>query len=194
MDRRSVYNAPVMNLRLPRSYKLILSLALVAGPFGWLMFTEDGRRRSDLVILHLLGAPSFDIAYDRLTGAVTQTDIAEQFPKLELECRERRTAFGERVCSAEIASFNGLPAREARLYYVGERLTALRLNYRSRYHDTLVAGLRNGLGAPLAPVDSGVLIWELDDGVVMLAAERPTDEADAALLWLTPRLAAAVRG
>lgn len=179
-----------MNLKLPRGYKLILSLALIAGPFTWLMFTEDGQRRSDLFILHALGAPGFNIGYDRLNSAVTEADINAQFPKVEFQCAEQATPFGRRVCAAEIASFNGLPARKATLFYGDGTLNALQLDYRARYHDMLAGSLRTGLGAPLTPVGEGVLLWRLDDGVVMLSAEQPENEADAALLWLTPALAA----
>jgi len=186
-----VYNARPMNLKIPRLYKLFLSLALVIGPFSWLVFTEDGQRRSDLFLLHIMGTPGFNIAYDRLSSEVTEADLRAQFPKVELQCSDRATGFGGRLCVAEIASFNGMPARSTALFFDGEKLTALQLNYRLRYHDTLVAGLRNGLGAPLEPVGAGVLVWKLDDGVVMLSAQPPEQEADAALLWLTPALARA---
>jgi hypothetical protein len=179
-----------MNLKLPRSYKLILSLALIAGPFTWLMFTEDGKRRSDLFILHLMGAPSFNIAYDRLNSTVTEADIVEQFPKVTFQCGDQATPFGARVCATEIASFNGLPARRATLFYDEGTLDAMQLDYRARYHDTLAASLRTGLGEPLMPVGEGVLLWRLDDGVVMLSANQPENDKDAALLWLTPALAA----
>jgi hypothetical protein len=179
-----------MNLKLPRSYKLILSLALIAGPFTWLMFTEDGKRRSDLFILHLMGAPSFNIAYDRLNSTVTEADIVEQFPKVTFQCGDQATPFGARVCAAEIASFNGLPARRATLFYDEGTLNAMQLDYRARYHDTLATSLRTGLGEPLMPVGEGVLLWRLDDGVVMLSANQPENDKDAALLWLTPALAA----
>lgn len=188
---RKVYNARAMNLKLPRTYKLILSLALIIGPFTWLMFTEDGKRRSDLFLLHLFGAPSFNIAYDRLSPEVTEADIVSQFPKVAFECADQGTGLGDRLCVAEIASFNGMPARTAVLFYGGGTLNALQLDYRARYHDTLVTGLRNGLGAPLEPVGAGVLVWKLEDGVVMLSARQPEDERDAALMWLTPELAAA---
>jgi len=179
-----------MNLKLPRIYKLILSLAVVAGPFTWLVFTEDGKRRSDVFLMQVMGTPSFNIGYDRLNAEVTEADIAAQFPKVDFQCGDQVTGFGERVCIAEIAAFNGMPARSAALFYAAGTLNALQLDYRARYHETLVTGLRNGLGAPLAPVGSGVLVWNLDDGVVMLSSNQPEHEKDAALLWLTPALAA----
>lgn len=179
-----------MNLKLPRTYKLVLSLALVAGPFVWLTLTEDGKRRSDLFVLHLFGAPSFNIAYDRLNSGVTEADIEAQFPRVEFQCSERETRFGRRVCSAAIASFNGLPARAATLYYRGDRLTALQLNYRVRYHEMLATALRGRLGEPLEAT-GGALLWRLEDGVILLSAKQPEQAKDAALMWLTPRLAAA---
>ncbi len=185
----SVYNAPTMNLKIPRSYKLILSLALIAGPFGWLVFTEDGQRRSDLFLLHVLGNPSFNIAYDRLNNTVTQADIEKLFPKVEFSCAARETPFGDQVCIAKIASFNGLPADSAGLYYNDNALAALRLDYRKRYHELLTTSLRNGLGEPMQPVAADVLLWRLDDGVIMLSAKQPETQADAALMWLSPQMA-----
>ncbi|KAA6184194.1 hypothetical protein F2Q65_13460 [Thiohalocapsa marina] len=178
-----------MNLKIPRSYKLILSLALVAGPFTWLVLTEDGQRRSDLFLLQVTGHPSFNIAYDHLNQHVTQSDFETLFPKVRFQCEARETAFGERVCAAEIASFNGMPARTVRLYYRGDLLTSMHLNYRERYHELLEASLRNGLGDPLQPVGAGVLLWRLPEGVVMLAAAPPETPGDAALLWLSPGMA-----
>jgi hypothetical protein len=184
-----VYNAPIMNLKLPRSYKLILSLVLIAGPFGWLVFTEDGQRRSDLFLLHVLGNPSFNIAYDRLNSAVTQDDIETLFPKVRFTCEARETPFGDQVCSANIASFNGLPADQARLYYKDDALGAMRLDYRKRYHELLATSLRNGLGEPMQPAAADLMLWQLDGGVIMLSAQRPETQADAALMWLSPQMA-----
>jgi hypothetical protein len=185
----SVYNAPIMNLKLPRSYKLILSLAVIALPFGWLVFTEDGQRRSDLFLLHVVGNPSFNIAYDRLSNAVTQADIEKLFPKVKFTCEARETPFGDQICVAKIASFNGLPADRARLYYNDDGLGALRLDYRKRYHALLTKSLRNGLGEPMQPAAADVLLWRLDDGVIMLSAKQPETRADAALMWLSPHMA-----
>jgi hypothetical protein len=176
-----------MRFRLNKTYKLLLSLALVIGPFYWLMFTDDGRRRSDLFILHVLGNPSFNVGYDRLTGAVTKADIAEQFPKVEFQCAERTNALGDEVCGAEIASFNGLPARRALVHYGGGRLTALRLDYRHRYHDLLLESLHDGLGEPTREAGGSALRWQVDGGSVVVPAVAEQD-ADAALLWLSPAL------
>lgn len=176
-----------MKPKLPRSYKLLLSLALVIGPITWLMFTEDGKRRSDLVLLHVLGDPSFNIAYDKLTPAVTEALIREQFPKVGLDCQALEAALGDRVCVAKIASFNGLPARSAQLYFAGDRLRMLQLGYRLKYHEMLERSLRDGLGTPReeSTGQAPVLIWPTaSGGQIMLPAEPPARRADAALIWL----------
>lgn len=176
-----------MNYRLPRSYKLLLSLALVIGPIAWLMFTEDGKRRSDLFLLHILGNPSFNLAYEKLSPAVTEAVIREQFPKVEFHCDSVATPVGDRLCAAKIASFNGLPARSAQLYFAGERLRMLQLGYRLPYHDMLENSLRGGLGEPREESTGRqpVLLWTTElGGQIMLPAERPDARADAALIWL----------
>jgi len=177
-----------MRFKLPKTYKLLLALVVVIGPFYWLMFTEDGRRRSDLFILHVLGKPSFNIAYDRLTGDVTEADIAAQFPKLRLTCADRASALGERICAAEIASFNGLPASRALLHYGDGQLTALRLDYRPHYHAVLIESLRNGLGEPSEEAGGSTLRWRTDGGTLVLPAAEPEKPADAVLIWLSPAL------
>jgi hypothetical protein len=177
-----------MRFKLPRTYKLLLALAVVAGPFYWLMFTEDGRRRSDLFILHVLGKPSFNIAYDRLSGGVTEADIEDQFPKVDFECVDQASALGERVCGAEIASFNGLPARRAMLHYGAGRLTALRLDYRPHYHALLMRSLHDGLGEPDTEAGGSTLRWQAEGGIIVLPAAEPEEPRDAMLMWLSPAL------
>ncbi|WPL15192.1 hypothetical protein Thiowin_00072 [Thiorhodovibrio winogradskyi] len=176
-----------MTLKLPRSYKLLLSLALVIGPITWLMFTEDGKRRSDLFLLHILGNPSFNIAYDKLSPAVTEAVIRAQFPKVDFQCQAVETPIGDRLCAAKIASFNGLPARSTQLYFAGEQLRMLQLGFRRVYHEMLERSLREGLGKPLeeSTARQPVLVWTTDlGGQVMLPADRPEAREDAALIWL----------
>lgn len=175
-----------MKFQLPSSYKLLLSLALVIGPITWLMFTEDGKRRSDLVLLHVLGNPSFNIAYEKLSPAVTEGLIREQFPKVEWQCQALHSTLGDRLCAAEIASFNGLPARSAQMYFAGQGLTMLQLGYRLRYHAILERALRDGLGRPREESTGRqpVLIWPTENGQIMLPAEAPETRTDAALIWL----------
>lgn len=176
-----------MTPKLPRSYKLLLSLAMVIGPISWLLFTDDGKRRSDLFLLHILGHPSFNIAYEKLSPSVTEAQIREQFPKVKFQCERVTAPVGDRLCAARIASFNGLPARSAQLYFFGERLNLLQLSYRLHYHGMLKSALRSGLGEPIEESTSQqpVLVWTPQSGgQIMLPAVSPAVPADAALIWL----------
>lgn len=174
-----------MNLKLPKTYKTLLALAVVAGPFIWLVLTEDGQRRSDLFLLHLFGHQPFNIKLERLGPEATMPLIREQFPRLEFDCRKAGSSLGEQVCAAEIGSFNGIPARAARLWTTGGGLRALRLDYRRRYHELLVDSLTGSLGAPDRQVGGGqsVLSWRLAGGRLLLPAAVATDK-DAALMWI----------
>ncbi len=186
-----------MRFPLPRTYKLLLSLALVIGPFYWLMFTEDGKRRSDLLVLSLTGAKAFNIAYDKLSPAVTEAMIRELFPKIDFQCRELESSrLGDRQCAAEIASFNGLPARAARLYFAGDSLRMLELSYRLPYHEMLSQALYAGLGEPREESTGRqpVHVWQASGGEIMLPATAPRRSADAALIWLAVPVRAPLPG
>lgn len=174
-----------MNLKLPKTYKLVLALVVVAGPFTWLVLTEDGQRRSDLFLLHLLGHQPFNIALDRLGAEVTVPMLREQFPRVEITCREAASRLGEEVCAADIGSFNGIPARAARLWTADDGLRAVRLDYRRRYHDLLVESLSESFGTPQRQAGGGqmVYVWELPGGLALLP-ERAEKGDDAALMWL----------
>ena len=57
-------------------YKRLFLLFLVLGPFFWLMFTEDGKRRTDLVLLSLLkDSETMDIALAKLLCSLTQCSL-----------------------------------------------------------------------------------------------------------------------
>lgn len=178
-----------VSLKLPRFYTLALALAAVLGPFIWLVFTPDGQRHSDLFVLWLLGDPSFNIAYDKLTDQVTEPLVRAQFPRVRFQCQTAPApaeAAEARWCVAAIASFNGLPARAARLYFVDERLRLLQLDYRPRYRDLLERSLRAGLGEPREETTGAepVLIWQRPGGRIFLPAVATATERDAALIWL----------
>jgi len=180
-----------MNLQLHPLYKTLLMVAIVAGPIVWLVFTEDGQRRSDLVILYLLGKGELDLAVERLHSGMTEGQFRQIFPDLELACRTAADPFGDRICTAEVGAFDAVPSRSFTLFLAGDRLRAAKLQYRRVYHDTLQRRLTGRLGRPAvgagadaAPGDAPVT-WVVDDGLLLLPPERPESDAEAALLWLS---------
>jgi hypothetical protein len=176
-----------MNLRLNPLYKKLLILSLVLGPMVWLVFTKDGQRRSDLVLLYLFGKEELNLAIENLHGNMTEADFRNLFPDLALTCDEGANPFGDRLCSAEIGAFSAIPARAFTLFLEGERLRAAKVNYRRAYHATLEDQISTRLGAVAAVDPSGpeAVSWQVDDGLLLMPASEPEDDSEAALLWLS---------
>lgn len=181
-----------MNLQLNPFYKRFLLLTMVLGPIIWLMFTADGQRRTDLALLYLFGKGELDLAVERLHAEMTEARFRELFPSLGLVCDEGANPFGDRLCTAEIGAFNAIPARAFTLFLQGDRLRAAKLTYRRAYHATLERQLTRRLGRPnrwsqpgFSVIVAGPLAWQVDDGFLLLSAEEPEADADAALMWLS---------
>ena len=174
-----------MNLKLPKTYKLLLAICVVAGPFIWLVLTEDGKRRSDLFLLHLLGNQPFNLAVANLRPGLEETALLSQFSRVEFVCDDGRSPLGSRRCAAEIGSFNGVPARSAELYWDDSQLKAVRIDYRGRWHQLLLDDLRKRFGPPRRDsIGSGtVLAWRLEDGMLLIPETLAADEPPA-LMWI----------
>lgn len=181
-----------MNLRLNPLYKKLLLLAIVLGPIYWLVFTQDGQRRTDLVMLYVFGdGAELNLAIEQLHSGMTETQFRELFPDLDLVCDEGANPFGDRLCSAEVDAFSGTPSRAFTLFLSGDGLRAAKLNYRRAYHESLKRDLTRRVGTPIprslrGPVSvEGPLSWVVNDGLLLFPPEEPELEADAALMWLS---------
>jgi hypothetical protein len=185
-----------MNLRLHPLYKKLLLLFIVLGPIVWLMFTEDGRRRTDLVMLFLFGKQELNLAVENLRGSMTEADFRARFPHLDLDCAEAANAFGDRLCTADVGSFNAVPSRGFTLYLKGKALRAAKVSYRSPYHDTLLGQLTRRLGtAPERdPLRGNAISWQVADGLLLMPAREPESDGEAALMWLSAAAAESVAG
>lgn len=174
-----------MNFKLPKAYKLALAICVVAGPFIWLVLTEDGKRRSDLFLLHLLGHQPFNLAVENLRADLQETPLLEQFPKVEFRCFDGQFGLGERRCSAPIGSFIGVPARDVELYWKDQSLNAARIDYRRRWHQVLRDELRRMYGDPRRDIvgERTVLAWRLPGGMLLMPQEVRESEP-AALMWV----------
>lgn len=181
-----------MNLRLNPLYKKLLLLAIVLGPIYWLVFTQDGQRRTDLVMLYVFGdGAELNLAIEKLSSGMTEAQFRELFPDLKLACDDGANPFGDRLCTAEVDDFNGIPARAFTLFLSGDGLRAAKLNYRSAYHETLAQELARRLGSPVPqslstpdPIE-GPLSWVVDDGPLLMPPGVPESDRDAALMWLS---------
>jgi len=176
-----------MNLRLNPLYKKLLLLSLVLGPMIWLMLTEDGQRRSDLVLLYLFGKEELNLAIENLHGNMTEVDFRALFPELPLECDDGANPFGDRLCTAEIGSFSAIPARAFTLFLQGDLLRAAKVNYRRVYHSKLETQLSRRLGVRGGHDNSGpdAVFWQVSDGLLLMPTVAPKDDSEAALMWLS---------
>ncbi|MFW6258485.1 MAG: hypothetical protein ACOC26_03220 [Halochromatium sp.] len=185
-----------MTLKLPKTYTLLLAICAVAGPFIWLVLTEDGKRRSDLFLLHLLGHQPFNLAMENLRPGLDQDDLLGQFSRVAFDCGEGAHALGARRCAARIGSFNGIPARRVELYWQadgdagedggnGAALNAVRLDYRGRWHALLVAELKTRHGEPRRDRvgERTVLAWRFAAGTLLIPQTLGDDETPS-LMWV----------
>jgi hypothetical protein len=174
-----------MNLKVNPLYKRLMLLALVLGPIFWLVFSEDGQRRSDLVLLSLWeGTEAMDVALDKLHEGVVENELRRNFPDVPLSCEQQPSLFGDQTCSAPIASFNGAPARYAVVYFRDGKLSAVKLAYRRSYHDYVARDLHRRLGAPQTTADQ-VWNWPTPGGLVLMPTELPGQGDEPTVIWLS---------
>lgn len=184
-------------MQLHPVYKKLMLIAMVLGPFYWLVISDDGQRRTDLVLLRLMGDPAFNLALDKLTPRATEADIRSQFPDLDLRCQDRPGPFGDRTCAGAISAFNDVPAHFVSLYLNEGRVRAVKIAYRGPYHQYLLEGLHRTLGQPQPPSDGPkapaddqeVLSWTLPEGMVVVPKNRIERQDEPALFWLSEHTA-----
>jgi hypothetical protein len=178
-------------IRVPKFYKRLLLVAIVVGPMWWLVFTEDGQRRSDMALLYLFGDESLYLNLKVLDDRFTEQEMRQLYPDIPWQCENQASAFGVRTCSGKIGSFNQVPADHAKLYFGDSTLNAVKVVYSQSYHGLLGKDLNHQLGKPLPPfaaddipTDDTVVRWRTDGGFVM--AKKKLNKGDQpALLWLS---------
>lgn len=174
----------MMKRRLHPLYKRLMLLAIVIGPFFWLVLTEDGQWRTDTVLLRLLGKPELNLALERLSPAIDEATLRQRFPDLDLRCTIVPTPFGDRLCTAEIGTFNAIPSRDLVLYFAKDRLSAVKLHYRGRYHAKIQQWLHKRLGPPVVAADEATSTWPTDAGFIVARAGELSAGDEPAVLWL----------
>lgn len=180
------------DLKLPKTYVTLLMLALALGPFYWLAFTDDGQRRTDLALMGWLGHPEFNAAVESFSGSLSEARLRESFPGLDWRCADGANPFGDRLCRAEIGSFNQIPASSVVCFFAGSNLRAAKIVYRRSYHALLSDWLDRRLGgrgatAPMASSRAGaegVRIHPVRDGEIFIREGALGGDEEPALLWI----------
>lgn len=176
--------------KIPKTYKTILALLAVTGPITWLSFTDEGQRRSDLMILAFKGDPFVEMRLDTLASAATEENVREFLPEVQWQCKDKPNPFGQRSCISPIGAFNDIPAYYMVLYFDQEALQAMKVAYRGGYHDYLMTQTGSMLGTP-EPGPGGVLQWPTEGGLVLIP-KQIDDNKEAALMWLSAERALAL--
>lgn len=181
-----------MTHKLPILYKKLLILAVVFGPIVWLMFTDDGQRRTDTVVLWLFGEKEIKMDLQVLDSQFSEDELKEVYPELNWQCQAYQSTYGDRLCVSRIGVFNGIPSRYISFFFQAGQVSAVKLNYRTDNHAQLQIQLRQQMGQPdleartavTAPDPDEVLQWRTPYGMVIMKRNLLGDE-EAALFWLS---------
>lgn len=181
------------DLKVPKTYKTLLMLALVFGPFYWLAFTEDGQHRTDLALMFVLGKPEFNAALESFASDLTETKLRETFPKLDLQCADGENPFGNRICGAVIGTFNHIPASQLTVFLHDDHLLAVKVEYKRIYHEHIQHWLEQRVASreasPLAAFPAGespgVIARPVADGVLIVREGALGKDEEPALIWLS---------
>ena len=179
-------------MRMAKLYKTIILIAMIVGPLYWLMITEDGKRRTDTLMLWLTGGDPININFLVLDNKYTSDEWQKVFKDIPWQCREESSSWGDEMCYAEISSYNGIPARYLSAFFSAKHISGIKLVYRNQYHNELGLELQHQLGKPDLlntdsegnPDEKSILQWQTEGGIVLLKQQLASGEEEAALLWL----------
>jgi len=182
-----------MTMKVNPWFKTLMVMAMVIGPMYWLMFTTDGQRRTDSVMLQLFGAEGMELDLNKLDARLSEEELRKVYPELDWQCADAAQGGGayggDRVCVAAIGSWNGMPAYRVAFHFLNGHVRAMQLDYRAAYQQSLLEQLHQQLGRPLgggAGADDGVLQWSTGSGVVVIKEQlQPSDQP--ALIWLAAK-------
>lgn len=168
-------------------HKRLFLVFIVVTPMFWLLFTEDGKRRSDSLILWMAGGDPIDLNFKVLDRNYTMVEWKRVFSDIDWSCQDQQNDFGDQFCFSEISSYNGIPARYLTAFFNEGHISALKLVYRNQYHQQIGLDLQQQLGRPEqqlpAVAGEGVLQWKTAHGLVVIKAEIASEE-EASLMWL----------
>jgi hypothetical protein len=180
-----------MNFKISSLYKRLIAFLVVIGPIYWLVFTEDGQRRTDSVVLFLWGEDEIKFNLEALDDRFNEAELKTVFPDIDWQCKDSNTNLGNRICTAKIGIYNGIPAHYILVYFHEQRVSGVKIGYRRIYHDQLIQQLLQQLGEPVKEkkyddvmqrVDRTILRWDTSRGNVFLKKVL-NEEEESALMW-----------
>jgi len=169
-------------------HKRLFLVFIVVAPMYWLLFTNDGRQRSDTLLLWMMGGSPIDINFKALDQQYSADDWKKVFSDIDWQCQYQASAFGDQFCYSKISSYNGIPAHYLSVFFKDDHVNAVKLAYRNQYHQQLGLDLQQQLGTPLhkthQSAQNDMLQWHTGHGMVLIKTEL-TPEEEASLIWLS---------
>jgi hypothetical protein len=179
-----------MSLKLNPLYKKLMAVIIVIAPMYWLTLTEDGRRRTELVVLSFMGPPALDMRLDTLSSAVNEQHWRDFFPEIAFNCEDRLSRDGNRTCAAPIGSFNGAPAHYILLHFADDALNTLQIAYRHNYHAFMIHQISHFLKQEPETMNN-VLQWPTASGLILMPTDPGPENSKPSMLWLSAQATAA---
>lgn len=172
---------------MTRLYLRLLLVIAVIAPMYWLIFTEDGQRRADSVMLALFADGSeLNLSLAALQSNARIEDFKENFPDLNWQCETNAEAPKGLRCRADVTTFNQIPAWSAQLDFVRDRLLNFSLRYRSAYQQQMRDALESNFGTakPSTGGSEELLVWRTEHGRILVPAKDVKEKEVPALVWV----------
>ena len=171
-----------------RLYKTLVFIGIVVGPIYWLMFTDDGKRRTDTMVLWLAGGATIELNLQALDSNFRPADWRSVYDHVEWQCKDIESPYGNQLCYGEIASYNTIPANDLKVFFNDGVTSHVELGYRDQYHHEIYRDLREQLGKPLTArardeTNNNILEWKTEHGIVLLKQTLERGEHPV-LIWL----------
>ncbi len=176
-----------------KHFKAFLITIILAAPAFWMVFVTDGQRFADITILKIKGGDVMDIHLKALSSFITEDDLKKQLPDVSFNCAAQPNPFGDYICQATIASFNGVPGRYGIYYFKQKYLSAFKLGYQGRYHQVMLDYIRGELGNAdkepneTIPTSMDVYHWRVNNGQLVALKENAIKNQEPAIIWTTVR-------
>lgn len=171
--------------------KTAIIIVIVIMPIYWLMFTEDGTRRTDVLLLWMFGGDTIYLNLKDVDAQYSPEEWKQIYPDLHWQCENNQSTFGNYFCYSEIASYNGIPARYLSVFFKQNRTSAIKLVYRSQYHESIGQDLLEQLGQPeykqtqegQFQKSEGIYRWVTQAGQILLKKDLDKHEK-ATVMWI----------
>lgn len=148
--------------------RILLAVVVIAAA-AWYLRTYSGEAREYQRYLSE-DRPAITLRYDELSGEWTEQSLKERFQKLGVRCTsDAPRGIGDRACSIDVISNNGVPTLYIAFFFTKGRLNAASFNIPWWAHNDALDNLAATYGLPYGEQDraySGVRLigWKLPGG------------------------------